>query len=218
MPRIQPRSGGATLDHLRHRNVGPVVAGDPERDLGPEPPVLPGSRIGEATRRSGPDRERSIPWQATAVPPHRAPRPLALDLDLDAAAAHEDRHAGIVPDPDHRLVLTESPDVFAVGKGHADVGVLRERGAAAGGEKHGCCEQGTGHGILRRGCCGDDSRYRSGMPPLRLDTPVQYLKGVGEKRAVALGRLGIERAQDLVLHLPHRYIDASNVTPLARAR
>ena len=56
------------------------------------------------------------------------------------------------------------------------------------------------------------------MPPLRLDTPVQYLKGVGEKRAVALGRLGIERAQDLVLHLPHRYIDASNVTPLARAR
>ncbi len=56
------------------------------------------------------------------------------------------------------------------------------------------------------------------MPPLRLDTPIQFLKGVGEKRAEALARLGIERAQDLILHLPHRYIDASNVTPLARAR
>jgi ATP-dependent DNA helicase RecG len=56
------------------------------------------------------------------------------------------------------------------------------------------------------------------MPVLRLDTPIQFLKGVGEKRAEALARLGIERAQDLVLHLPHRYVDASNVTPLARAR
>ena len=56
------------------------------------------------------------------------------------------------------------------------------------------------------------------MPALRLDTPVQYLKGIGEKRAEALARLGIERAQDLLLHLPHRYIDASSVTPLAQAR
>lgn len=56
------------------------------------------------------------------------------------------------------------------------------------------------------------------MPALRLDTPIQFLKGVGEKRAVALARLGIEYAGDLLLHLPHRYIDASNVTPLARAR
>ncbi len=56
------------------------------------------------------------------------------------------------------------------------------------------------------------------MPALRLDTPVQFLKGVGEKRAEALARLGIERVGDLLLHLPHRYIDASSVTPLAKAR
>ncbi len=56
------------------------------------------------------------------------------------------------------------------------------------------------------------------MPALRLDTPIQYLKGIGEKRAEVLARLGIERVQDLLYHLPHRYIDASNVTPLARAR
>ncbi|MGE5926564.1 MAG: ATP-dependent DNA helicase RecG [Gemmatimonadota bacterium] len=53
---------------------------------------------------------------------------------------------------------------------------------------------------------------------MRLDTPVKFLKGVGERRADALARLGIRTAQDLLWHLPHRYIDASTVTPVARAR
>jgi ATP-dependent DNA helicase RecG len=52
---------------------------------------------------------------------------------------------------------------------------------------------------------------------LRLDTPVQFLKGIGERRAEQLGRLGIRTARDLLWHLPHRYIDASTVTPLVRA-
>ena len=64
------------------------------------------------------------------------------------------------------------------------------------------------------------------MPPraqprsssLRPDTPIQFLKGVGEKRAEAFARLGIRTALDLVWHLPHRYLDASTLTPLARAR
>ncbi len=56
------------------------------------------------------------------------------------------------------------------------------------------------------------------MTTLRLDTPVKFLKGVGERRADALARLGIHTAQDLLWHLPHRYIDASSVTPLAKAR
>ncbi|HEU5217087.1 MAG TPA: ATP-dependent DNA helicase RecG [Gemmatimonadales bacterium] len=56
------------------------------------------------------------------------------------------------------------------------------------------------------------------MPVLRLDTPVKFLKGIGERRAEALERLGISTARDLLWHLPHRYIDASSVTPLARAR
>ncbi len=56
------------------------------------------------------------------------------------------------------------------------------------------------------------------MTTLRLDTPVKFLKGVGERRAEALARLGIHTAQDLLWHLPHRYIDASSVTPLAKAR
>ncbi|HET8649036.1 MAG TPA: DEAD/DEAH box helicase, partial [Gemmatimonadales bacterium] len=53
--------------------------------------------------------------------------------------------------------------------------------------------------------------------PIRLDTPVKFLKGIGERRAEALARLGIRTAQDLLWHLPHRYVDASTVTPLARA-
>ncbi len=57
------------------------------------------------------------------------------------------------------------------------------------------------------------------MPPsLRSDTRIQFLKGVGERRAEALARLGIQTARDLLWHLPHRYIDASTVTPLAKAR
>jgi ATP-dependent DNA helicase RecG len=59
------------------------------------------------------------------------------------------------------------------------------------------------------------------MPPpprLRLDTPVKYLKGIGERRAELLSRLGIETAHDLLWHLPHRYLDASTVAPISRVR
>jgi len=56
------------------------------------------------------------------------------------------------------------------------------------------------------------------MPALHLDTPVKFLKGVGERRAEALQRLGINTAQDLLWHLPHRYVDASTVTPLVKAQ
>src|SRR3954471_23151174 len=49
---------------------------------------------------------------------------------------------------------------------------------------------------------------------LYLDTPVTYLKGVGPARADALRRLGIITAGDLLFHVPHRYEDASTVTPI----
>ncbi len=53
--------------------------------------------------------------------------------------------------------------------------------------------------------------------PLRLDTPVQFLKGVGPRRAEAFARLGVATVEDLVYHVPHRYLDATTVTPIARA-
>ncbi len=56
------------------------------------------------------------------------------------------------------------------------------------------------------------------MASLRLDAPVQFLKGVGERRAELLARLGIRTAGDLLLHIPFRYLDATQITPIARVR
>ncbi|MGD2218535.1 MAG: ATP-dependent DNA helicase RecG [Gemmatimonadales bacterium] len=49
-----------------------------------------------------------------------------------------------------------------------------------------------------------------------LDQPVQYLKGVGPRRAEALAKLGIRTARDLLRHGPHRYEDATTVSPIAK--
>ncbi len=47
-----------------------------------------------------------------------------------------------------------------------------------------------------------------------LEMPVQFLKGVGERRAQLLDRLNIHTAGDLLFHVPHRYDDASTITPI----
>ena len=49
-----------------------------------------------------------------------------------------------------------------------------------------------------------------------LDKPVQFLKGVGPRRAESFARMGILTARDLLYHVPRRYDDASTITPLAR--
>ena len=46
---------------------------------------------------------------------------------------------------------------------------------------------------------------------LRLDTPINFLKGVGPARAESLRKLGIITAGDLLWHVPRRYEDASTV-------
>ena len=43
---------------------------------------------------------------------------------------------------------------------------------------------------------------------------IAQLKGVGPKLQEALGRLGILRLLDLLIHLPARYQDRSQLTPL----
>ena len=55
----------------------------------------------------------------------------------------------------------------------------------------------------------------AGTPRIALDTPVTYLRGVGPRRAEALARLRIRTAGDLLYHIPHRYEDASTVSPIA---
>ena len=49
-------------------------------------------------------------------------------------------------------------------------------------------------------------------PPSPLDAPVQFLKGVGPRRAEALARLEVRTARELLFHVPRRYEDASTVT------
>lgn len=52
-------------------------------------------------------------------------------------------------------------------------------------------------------------------PELLLATPVQFLKGVGPALAVPLARMQITTLQDLLFHLPHRYQDRTQLTPIA---
>lgn len=53
---------------------------------------------------------------------------------------------------------------------------------------------------------------------LTLDTSVQYLKGIGPARAERLQRLNIKTVEDLLYHIPSRYIDRSSPSPLSGAK
>ncbi len=48
------------------------------------------------------------------------------------------------------------------------------------------------------------------------DTPLQYIKGVGEKRAALLKKLGIYNLYDLVHYFPRTYLDFTNPTPIPK--
>ncbi|MDH5510318.1 MAG: ATP-dependent DNA helicase RecG [Nitrospinota bacterium] len=49
-----------------------------------------------------------------------------------------------------------------------------------------------------------------------LDQPVQYIKGVGPKKAALFEKLGIHTIRDLLLHYPMRYEDRSQVKKIAQ--
>lgn len=48
-----------------------------------------------------------------------------------------------------------------------------------------------------------------------LQRPLQFLKGVGPRRAADLARLGLHTAEDLLLHFPRDYLDLGESLPLA---
>ncbi len=52
------------------------------------------------------------------------------------------------------------------------------------------------------------------MTQPNLNSPVQFLKGIGEKRAQALKEIGVETVLDLVYYFPRRYLDRSHITPI----
>jgi ATP-dependent DNA helicase RecG len=53
---------------------------------------------------------------------------------------------------------------------------------------------------------------------LRLDSDVQFIKGVGPRRASLFGSRGIRTVEDLLLHIPRAYQDRANFIPLASLR
>jgi len=56
------------------------------------------------------------------------------------------------------------------------------------------------------------------MPKLTLDTPVQYLKGVGPKMAKRLGKIGIKTIRDLLTYYPFRYKNFTLKSPIAQVQ
>ena len=51
---------------------------------------------------------------------------------------------------------------------------------------------------------------------LALDTPLQFLKGVGPKRALGLAQAELHTVADLLYYFPRRYLDRSKVTPVGQ--
>ena len=53
------------------------------------------------------------------------------------------------------------------------------------------------------------------LRPTAPDTPVMLIHGIGDKRGALLRKLGVVTARDLLLHLPRRYADTRDLTPLS---
>ena len=50
-----------------------------------------------------------------------------------------------------------------------------------------------------------------------MDKDIRFLKGVGEKRAAMLRKLGVFTVRDIICFFPRRYEDRSRLTPIAAA-
>ena len=60
---------------------------------------------------------------------------------------------------------------------------------------------------------------RTALPEVKqftLETPLQYLKGVGPRRSALFRRLGLVTLRDLVYHFPRRYEDRRTFLPIAQ--
>ncbi len=56
------------------------------------------------------------------------------------------------------------------------------------------------------------------ITPHSLSDPITVLDGVGIRLAEKLERIGINMIQDVLFHLPHRYIDRTHLTPIGALR
>jgi len=53
---------------------------------------------------------------------------------------------------------------------------------------------------------------------LHLDSPVQYIKGIGPKRSLYFRKVGVETVKDLIYFVPRRYIDYSTILRICDTR
>lgn len=53
---------------------------------------------------------------------------------------------------------------------------------------------------------------------MQLDTPVQYIKGVGPRKAAVLKKVGIETLEDCLYYFPRGYLDRSNILKIEEVR
>ncbi len=56
------------------------------------------------------------------------------------------------------------------------------------------------------------------MSELALDSPLQFVKGVGPRRAEVLSDHGLNSVQDLLFYFPRRYLDRTSVLPIGNLR
>lgn len=52
------------------------------------------------------------------------------------------------------------------------------------------------------------------VPELRLNSPLQYVKGVGPKKAAVLAKAGLNTVEDILHYYPRQYLDRSNIVPI----
>ncbi|MDD5425528.1 MAG: ATP-dependent DNA helicase RecG [candidate division Zixibacteria bacterium] len=56
------------------------------------------------------------------------------------------------------------------------------------------------------------------MPDIKLNSPLQFLKGVGPRKAEILARCGMHTVQDLLAYYPRLYLDRTNVVPIGKVK
>jgi len=61
---------------------------------------------------------------------------------------------------------------------------------------------------------GEAENVTPDKPPFDPLAPVQYLKGVGPKKAAVLAQAGVHTVLDLLYRLPRRYLDRSHIAPI----
>jgi len=56
------------------------------------------------------------------------------------------------------------------------------------------------------------------VPELKLNSPLQYVKGVGPRKAEVLARHGLDSIGDLLYYFPRHYLDRTNVVPIGELK